>query len=98
MVVGPRSGRQRARHDETAARTRDSASKNGGIITGMPKRKAKKRAADEDPLAAYRRVRKRVPPPGRVAPDRREKLRERAERQDQNADRNAGQVVKQDGS
>ncbi|MFL5736464.1 MAG: hypothetical protein ACJ76P_03905 [Actinomycetota bacterium] len=52
----------------------------------MSKRSAKQRSADVDPLAAYRRVRKRVPPPGRVAPDRREKLRERAERQDRDAE------------
>jgi hypothetical protein len=63
-------------------------------MTEMPKGTAKKGTADDDPLAAYRRVRKRVPPPGRVAPDRREKLRERAERQDRNTDQN----VKQDGS
>ena len=40
----------------------------------------------EDPLEAYRRVRKRVPPPGRVLPDRREKLRERAERKERDAE------------
>jgi hypothetical protein len=57
----------------------------------MPKRNAKRSADEGDPLAAYRRLRKRVPPPGRVAPDRREKLRERAERQDRNADQPEGE-------
>ncbi len=37
---------------------------------------------EQAPLAAYRRVRKQVPPPARVIPDRREKLRERAERRE----------------
>jgi hypothetical protein len=32
-------------------RVRDSASENGGIMTGMPKRKAKKRAADAEQAA-----------------------------------------------
>jgi hypothetical protein len=42
--------------------------------------------SERDPLAAYRRVRKRVPPPGRVLPDRRDKLRDRAERRDRDAE------------
>jgi hypothetical protein len=65
--------------------------RNGEIMTVMPKRNARQRADDADPLAAYRRVRKSIPPPGRVAPDRREKLRERAERQDRDAEHKAGQ-------
>jgi hypothetical protein len=64
-----------------------SVPENGGIMTLMPKRNAERSADEGDPLAAYRRVRKRVPPPSRVAPDRREKLRERAERRDRDADR-----------
>ena len=37
---------------------------------------AGKRGQKDDELAPYRKVRKPVPPPGRVIPDRRRKLRE----------------------
>ena len=43
-----------------------------GIIEAMPA----KRKRPEKPLDPYRRVRKPVPPPERVIPDRRSKLRE----------------------
>ena len=36
-----------------------------------------KRKGSDDPLEPYRKVRKPVPPPGRVIPDRRRKLDER---------------------
>ena len=39
-----------------------------------------------DPLAAYRRVRKAVPPPAKVVPDKRRKLRERVERREREQD------------
>jgi hypothetical protein len=38
--------------------------------------------ASDEPLAAYRRVRKPVPPPEKVLPDKRRKLRDRAERKE----------------
>ncbi|MGH2682565.1 MAG: hypothetical protein ACRDIX_04960 [Actinomycetota bacterium] len=41
----------------------------------------------EEPLDAYRRVRKPVPPPGRVIPDRRRKLREKRERREAEEER-----------
>ncbi len=47
--------------------------------------KRRKRPSD-DPLEAYRRVRKQVPPPERVIPDRRDKLAERAERRERKAE------------
>ena len=60
----------------------------------MPKRSGKRRTnGEQDPLAAYRRVRKRLAPPARVDPDRREKLRERADRTDrgtEDAEQNLG--------
>jgi len=62
-----------------------SVAVNGGIMTVVPDRNRSKE--QKDPLEAHRRVRKRVPPPGRVLPDRREKLRERAERTERDADR-----------
>jgi hypothetical protein len=74
------------------------AADNGGIMTEMPKRKAKERAEADDPLATYRRVRKRVPPPGRVVPDRREKLRGRAERQDREAEQDPTRTLERDGA
>jgi hypothetical protein len=40
----------------------------------------------DDTLAAYRRVRKAVPPPEKVLPDKRRKLRERAERKERRQD------------
>jgi hypothetical protein len=50
----------------------------------MPARK--KRA--EEPLDAYRRIRKPVPPPERVIPDRRRKIREEEdERERRNSER-----------
>lgn len=52
----------------------------GAIIEGMPAgkkaRKRRKRPAPGDPLEAYRRIRKPVPPPERVVEDRRRKLEE----------------------
>jgi len=44
-----------------------------------PKRRPR---PSDDPLDAYRRVRKPVPPPERVIPDRRKKLTDRAERRE----------------
>jgi len=44
-----------------------------GIIDGMA---ARKRKRPDEPLEAYRRIRKPVPPPERVIPDRRRKVRE----------------------
>jgi hypothetical protein len=41
----------------------------------------------EEPLDAYRRVRKPVPPPGRVIPDRRRKLREKREKREADEER-----------
>jgi hypothetical protein len=46
------------------------------------KRKTKRQPPDGDALAAYRRIRKPMPPPGRVFEDRRRRAAERdAERQ-----------------
>ncbi len=44
----------------------------------------KKRAAkrEEDPLAAYRRIRKPMPPPAKVEQDRRRELEEREARRE----------------
>ena len=69
----------------TALPAVQSVAVNGGIMTVVPDRNRSKE--QKDPLEAHRRVRKRVPPPGRVLPDRREKLRERAERTERDADR-----------
>jgi hypothetical protein len=41
----------------------------------------------DEPLDAYRRIRKPVPPPGKVIPDRRRKIREREERREAEEDR-----------
>jgi len=38
--------------------------------------RGRKRKRSEDPLDPYRRVRKPVPPPGRVLPDRRREIQE----------------------
>jgi hypothetical protein len=47
----------------------------------MPRAKKARRRAD-DPLAAYRRIRKPMPPPQKVEKDRRDELeRERARRE-----------------
>jgi hypothetical protein len=54
------------------------------IIEAMP---AKKKRPDE-PLDPYRRIRKPVPPPERVIPDRRRKIRdEQDERERRNPER-----------
>jgi hypothetical protein len=54
------------------------------IIETMP---ARKKPADE-PLDPYRRIRKPVPPPQRVIPDRRRKIREdQEERERRNPER-----------
>jgi hypothetical protein len=52
----------------------------------------KRRPQDrDDPLAAYRRIRKPMPPPERVIPDKRRKVEEReAQRQQREADGDAG--------
>ena len=51
----------------------------------------KKREPSDDPLAAYRRVRKPVAPPGRVERDRRRKIRDQvAEREARDAARELG--------
>ncbi|HYH27946.1 MAG TPA: hypothetical protein VEA19_04110 [Actinomycetota bacterium] len=42
---------------------------------------------DPDPLDGYRRVRKRVPPPGRPIPDRRRKAQEEMARREEREDR-----------
>ncbi len=56
------------------------------MMGGMGARR--KRAKEPDPLADYRRIRKPMPPPERVIPDRRDELREReAEREVREADR-----------
>jgi len=47
---------------------------------GARKRKRSKR--DEDPLAAYRRIRTPMPPPEKVIPDRRRELDEEASRRE----------------
>lgn len=41
----------------------------------------------EEPLDAYRRVRKPVPPPGRVIPDRRPKIRKKQEEREAEEER-----------
>ena len=38
--------------------------------------KRRKRAKDADPLSAYKRIRKPMPPPEKVVPDKRRKLEE----------------------
>ena len=45
-----------------------------------PRRKRSRVGAD--PLAPYRRIRKPVPPPGRVIPDRRRAVQEREARRE----------------
>lgn len=54
-----------------------------GIIGAVSEKKKQK----DEPLDAYRRVRKPVPPPGRVIPDRRRKLREEQERREAEEER-----------
>jgi hypothetical protein len=49
-----------------------------------PKRR---KPPSDDPLDAYRRVRKPVPPPARVIPDRRDKLAERADRRERRGEK-----------
>jgi hypothetical protein len=41
-----------------------------------------KRKRTDDPLDAYRRVRKPIPPPGKVEPDRRRKIQEEQEQRE----------------
>ena len=41
----------------------------------------------DEPLDAYRRIRKPVPPPGKVIPDRRRKIREKRERREADEER-----------
>ena len=54
-----------------------------GIIHGVaPKKRAKRKPGADDPLEAYRRVRKPMPPPARVVPDRRRELQEEARRRE----------------
>lgn len=42
----------------------------------MAERKRKRSKRTDDPLAAYRRIRKPMPPPEKVIPDRRRELEE----------------------
>jgi len=49
-------------------------------IVGARKRKRSKR--DDDPLAAYRRIRTPMPPPEKVIPDRRGELDEEGSRRE----------------
>jgi len=44
--------------------------------------KGRGEAKEQDPLAAYRRIRKRVPLPERIIPDRRRELEEEAARRE----------------
>jgi hypothetical protein len=43
---------------------------------------ARKKKQDPHPLDPYRRLRKRVPPPGRVIPDRRRKIEDKQARRE----------------
>jgi hypothetical protein len=47
-----------------------------------PRKRARKKPSSEDPLEAYRRVRKPMPPPARVVPDRRRKVQEEIRRRE----------------
>jgi hypothetical protein len=49
-------------------------------------RKKKKPRPTPDPLEAYRRIRKPMPPPERVLPDKRRKAKERAARREMEGD------------
>ena len=42
----------------------------------MPSRGKRKRAEERDPLEAYRKIRKPMPPPEKVIPDKRRKAKE----------------------
>jgi hypothetical protein len=52
----------------------------------MPPRK-KRRDGPNDPLEAYRRIRKPMPPPERVIPDRRREIEERRARKESEEER-----------
>ena len=48
----------------------------------MASGKKKRTKREADPLAAYRRIRKPMPPPGRVVPDRRRELEDEEARRE----------------
>ena len=67
----PPEAHRPVRHDAMVARWENR---------GMPGKKRAKRA--KDPLAAYRSIRKPMPPPEKVVPDKRKKIEEKeAERE-----------------
>jgi hypothetical protein len=49
---------------------------------GVGTRRKRGKGKDEDPLAAYRRIRKPMPPPEKVIPDRRRALEEEEARRE----------------
>jgi hypothetical protein len=53
----------------------------GGMIDPVTSRR-KKREQERDPLEAYRRIRKPMPPPQKVVPDRRRELEEEQAQRD----------------
>ncbi len=48
----------------------------------MASGKKKRTKRDADPLAAYRRIRKPMPPPERIVPDKRHELEDEAARRE----------------
>jgi hypothetical protein len=57
---------------------------------GTRRKRRSKRAEADDPLAAYRRIRRPMPPPEKVIPDERRKLEaQEAQREAQEAQREA---------
>jgi hypothetical protein len=60
----------------------------------VPSPRKRKGRDQGDPLAAYKRIRKPMPPPGQVMPDKRRKVQERGaqreEREAESEERDAG--------
>ncbi len=50
-------------------------------------RRKRGKGKDEDPLAAYRRIRRPMPPPEKTIPDRRRELEEEAARREMEEER-----------
>jgi hypothetical protein len=67
----------------SAANGSDPCAGHNLLVPGRRKRKGSKvPKGTDDPLDPYRRVRKPVPPPARVLPDRRRELREETARRE----------------
>jgi hypothetical protein len=60
------------------ARARWRPDHNRGVASGKKKRTKR----DADPLAAYRRIRKPMPPPERIVPDKRRELEDEEARRE----------------